>query len=340
MFMNTISACGLLACLARLSHGSPVARNNGGAKAITWISPDHQQFCWNVEKEGHEFASGQTLGVSACDNSAAQQFLCTTGATTIQLANTELCVEFGPGLRKNGRPLHVEKCRAKGAPGQRLFITEDNHIALENGPGQCADVKDGDVADGVGKLQSWRCASDNVNQIFFGKLPSVIAKTIRPFVEQALCLGALVFPFDPEYPLIPEVLISFSFEPAYKRFLFPTNNSTVQFFAEEIGKLFTWSQVLVENPVDPPINVTDWLENPSLEQVLTVIPGQGTFEGLVRFGNEESGLCAQFVSSEPFIPDSGYDSLERCDESDARQYYLVEPIQEHRYAQRDCYRLS
>lgn len=110
-----------------------------------------------------------------------------------------------------------------------------------------------------------------------------------------------------------------SFEPAYKRFLFPTNNSTVQFFAEEIGKLFTWSQVLVENPVDPPINVTDWLENPSLEQVLTVIPGQGTFEGLMRFGNEESGLCAQFVSSEPFIPDSGYDSLERCDESDARQ---------------------
>lgn len=103
---------------------------------------------------------------STCQaDSPIQQFIFNPGPTQIQLLNTSLCVEFGPGLGRNGTPLRLQQCRGKGAPGQRLFITDDNHIALQNGPGQCADVRDGKVVDDVGELQSWRCAADNTNQV-------------------------------------------------------------------------------------------------------------------------------------------------------------------------------
>lgn len=102
---------------------------------------------------------------AACDNSPSQQFLYTTGSTSIQLSNTDLCAEFGPELGKNFTPLRLDKCCEKGAPGQRLFITADNHIALEGARGQCADVKDGAVVDGMGKLQTWRCSAENINQV-------------------------------------------------------------------------------------------------------------------------------------------------------------------------------
>lgn len=99
-----------------------------------------------------------------CNESPAQQFIYVRGPTTIQLADTDLCVDF-PSQGKNGEHLRIETCRAKGAPGQQLFITDDDHIALKKGPGQCADVKDGQVKDGLGILQSWRCAKDNINQV-------------------------------------------------------------------------------------------------------------------------------------------------------------------------------
>jgi hypothetical protein len=98
-----------------------------------------------------------------CDDSPAQQFVYVRGSTSIQLAGTDLCVNF-PTQGKNGDRPDVKTCRAEGAPGQKLFITTDDHIALEKGPGQCADVRNGEVKDGLGELQSWRCAKNNSNQ--------------------------------------------------------------------------------------------------------------------------------------------------------------------------------
>jgi hypothetical protein len=97
---------------------------------------------------------------SCDDDSQAQSFIYNNGSTAIQVSSTNLCVEFGPGLGRNGTPLRVQTCRSNGAPGQRLFITEDAHVALRNGPGRCADV-----TDAQGPLQSWRCVSDNPNQV-------------------------------------------------------------------------------------------------------------------------------------------------------------------------------
>lgn len=119
--------------------------------------------CESLEADLELLSNGIPLPSSAdCDESQAQRFIYNTGATTIQVSGTNLCVEFGPGLGVNGRPLRVQNCRSNGAPGQRLFITDDNHIALQNGPGQCADVTDGGES---AQLQSWRCASDNINQV-------------------------------------------------------------------------------------------------------------------------------------------------------------------------------
>jgi hypothetical protein len=103
---------------------------------------------------------------AACHpDSPIQQFVYNPGPTAIRLNGTDLCVDFGSKLDCDGTPLSLQKCRAKGAPGQRLFITEDRHISLLNGPGRCADVRDGRIVDGKGELQSWRCESDNRNQV-------------------------------------------------------------------------------------------------------------------------------------------------------------------------------
>ncbi|KAI5450096.1 hypothetical protein NCC49_003723 [Naganishia albida] len=128
-------------------------------KPIFWTAPDNRNLCWTVT-DGKP-RNDQTISVASCDDSPAQQFVYTTGATRITVANTNYCVEFGPGLGVSGRPLRLQECRKNGAPGQQLFITDDHHIALERGPGQCADVRNGE-----GPLQSWRCISDNTNQIF------------------------------------------------------------------------------------------------------------------------------------------------------------------------------
>lgn len=100
----------------------------------------------------------------ACDDSPPQQFVYNTDTTAIRLANTDLCVEFSSGRGANGHPLRIQNCRSKGPPGQRLVVDGDR-IRLQKGPGLCADVKDGVVVDGVGRLQSWRRVEGNNHQV-------------------------------------------------------------------------------------------------------------------------------------------------------------------------------
>jgi hypothetical protein len=63
MLLNSISVF-IFALLAGLGRAAPTARHNDAeaGKPITWISPDHQVFCWQVDRE-HEFKSGQKLFV-------------------------------------------------------------------------------------------------------------------------------------------------------------------------------------------------------------------------------------------------------------------------------------
>ncbi|KAI5448927.1 hypothetical protein NCC49_005750, partial [Naganishia albida] len=71
-----------------------------------------------------------------------------------------------------GQTLYI--WQAYDVPQQQLYITDDNHIAVENGPGSCADVRaesgpQGSHARPYGSLkdlQSWTCTYGNTNQIF------------------------------------------------------------------------------------------------------------------------------------------------------------------------------
>jgi hypothetical protein len=71
-----------------------------------------------------------------------QLFYYNLGATQIRVQDTTtgevFCVDFGSPT--NGSPITIATCDAN-APGQKLSITDDLHIAVENGPGQCMDVR-------------------------------------------------------------------------------------------------------------------------------------------------------------------------------------------------------
>jgi hypothetical protein len=100
-------------------------------------------------------------------NSSSQQFAVDGDPLQIAVAGTNLCVEIGPGLGANGRPIRIQTCRRNGAPGQRLIIDSADErnirIRLQNGPNQCVDATGGGES---AQLQSWRCASDyNINQV-------------------------------------------------------------------------------------------------------------------------------------------------------------------------------
>lgn len=106
-----------------------------------------------------------------------QQWVYTPGSTTIRIApnsysDTEYCIDFGSNLGSNGQELKIWQCY-DGLPAQQLYITDDNHIAVENGPGQCVDVQAESgpqpaYARPYGeekRLQTWDCSSGNPNQV-------------------------------------------------------------------------------------------------------------------------------------------------------------------------------
>lgn len=104
-----------------------------------------------------------------------QQWIYTQGSTKIRVApndrtDTEYCIDFGTNLGANGQSLKIWQCY-DGLPQQQLYITDDAHIAVENGPGQCADVRAESGPEpvkpyGVQKqVQSWECSFGNPNQV-------------------------------------------------------------------------------------------------------------------------------------------------------------------------------
>jgi hypothetical protein len=107
-----------------------------------------------------------------------QQWVYQTGSTSICLApnaltDTNYCIDFGSNLGTNGQALKIWQ-QYQGLPAQSLYITDDNHIAVENGPGQCADVQEesqsrparGGLPFGTYKdLQSYQCTFANTNQV-------------------------------------------------------------------------------------------------------------------------------------------------------------------------------
>ncbi|GHJ84565.1 hypothetical protein NliqN6_0967 [Naganishia liquefaciens] len=172
-------------------ESTPSPTPEGEARQIRWLktTPESSgqaapgEYCLQVSPPG--FYSG-TIDVGYCrdlapgqrDNSGnigdTQFFYYNLGSTQIKVFNPETsevkCVDFGDDST-NGGTIRINAC-SDNAPGQRLFITDDLHIAVENGPGQCLDVKAESGLQpikpygAVKSVQSWTCDFGNQNQIF------------------------------------------------------------------------------------------------------------------------------------------------------------------------------
>ncbi|KAJ9107973.1 hypothetical protein QFC20_003658 [Naganishia adeliensis] len=143
-------------------------------RPIRWLQ-DGEGKCLQVNPPG--VYAGQTLGVFGClpgDSGSiqTQRFVYNIGSTKIRTIDPktgqDFCVDFGNNLGTNEADLTIQ-ASADNPPGQQLYITDDNHIAVGNGPGQCANVRaeSGEPIPpyGIQKiLQSWQCEYGNTNQ--------------------------------------------------------------------------------------------------------------------------------------------------------------------------------
>ncbi|KAH6912142.1 G-X-X-X-Q-X-W domain-containing protein [Coprinopsis sp. MPI-PUGE-AT-0042] len=109
-----------------------------------------------------------TIGSYDCNDSDAQRWFLSYGATKVQLAGTNFCLDAGsnPG---NGTSLKIWECFDNLAAQQWQF-TDDRRLALE-GTGLCLDLPSGNTANG-NVLQTWACSDANANQVW--NLPDTI----------------------------------------------------------------------------------------------------------------------------------------------------------------------
>ena len=118
-----------------------------------------------------------------------QLFYYNVGATKIQVVDTTTsevrCVDFGDNPT-NGGTIRISPC-VDNAPGQNLYITDDLHIAVENGPGQCLDVQAESGLQpikpygAVKSVQSYDCSFGNENQVRIrSQAPQLIAHSSFP----------------------------------------------------------------------------------------------------------------------------------------------------------------
>lgn len=119
----------------------------------------------------------RNLGPGETDGSGnigdTQLFYYTLGSTKIKVVDTTTsevrCVDFGDNPT-NGGTIRINPC-VDNAPGQNLYITDDLHIAVENGPGQCLDVQAESGLQpikpygAVKSVQSYDCVFGNENQV-------------------------------------------------------------------------------------------------------------------------------------------------------------------------------
>lgn len=106
-----------------------------------------------------------------------QRWTYKAGSTTIcvapnQYSDTEYCLDFDTNLGANGQRLKIWQ-RYEGLAAQQLYITDDAHVAVENGPGFCVDVRAESGAQpayarpyGSQKdVQTWDCFAGSPNQV-------------------------------------------------------------------------------------------------------------------------------------------------------------------------------
>lgn len=238
-------------------------------------------------------------------------------------------------------------------------------MALQNGPGQCADVTDGGES---AQLQSWRCFADNTNQvgdmvirliflikdvpqIFFGQPPvppqpsPSEGVTLSPYVNGSLCLmvlggfqelqtGHVLYVTYPParsrlliFPLIPHSRPCNNDQtPEEKRFFFEIGQVGIRQRPDDSGVEYTLEAYPLDVGGETLIGPED---DSSGDPYSRFVPeaGEGDFTGSVRLRNTYVDLCLQ--SPFPFLFDEGIDDspyLEVCNDSEPLQVSCIRVV--------------
>ncbi|KAF9447937.1 carbohydrate-binding module family 13 protein [Macrolepiota fuliginosa MF-IS2] len=112
------------------------------------------------------FANGTAAQIYDCNHTAAQQWVVRLGSTTIQLANTNFCLDSITATPANGTPMRIWQCISGIATQQWSFTaaTTGGRVTLGN-QGICLDLRDaGDVTNG-NVVQAYKCLG-NTYQIW------------------------------------------------------------------------------------------------------------------------------------------------------------------------------
>ncbi|KAJ9107986.1 hypothetical protein QFC20_003671 [Naganishia adeliensis] len=215
--LSTSIMLATLASLLMLGNASPLPQSeeapeeaipeeeeSTGGRQIRWLrESDGAELCLQVDAitgpPEVQLKNGGAVTFGNCftednPNFPFQQWVYNTGSTKICVApnaysDTDYCIDFGTNLGSNGQTLYIWQAY-EGLPAQQLYITDDNHIAVENGPGQCVDVRaesgpQPSYARAYGSeksVQAWDCTFGNTNQIFiFNDAPTPPVPTVgRP----------------------------------------------------------------------------------------------------------------------------------------------------------------
>jgi hypothetical protein len=115
-----------------------------------------------MDVAGGNIADGTSVQIYDCNETNAQRWTISEGATKVQVAGTNFCLDSGstPG---DGVQMKIWQCY-DGLAAQQWYFTDDNRIALE-GQGQCLDLTNGSEADG-NVLQTWECGTGDNNQVW------------------------------------------------------------------------------------------------------------------------------------------------------------------------------
>ncbi|KAL0953250.1 hypothetical protein HGRIS_004502 [Hohenbuehelia grisea] len=147
------------------SSAEPSATETDGAPPIptAWQLHPNGNLAKCLDITNDTRVEGTNVQIYDCNGTPAQDWVFDFGNTTVQLSDTDFCLDAG-NQTVNGSNLTILACN-ETSPSQQFYYTEDLRLALRDQAGFCLDLTDG-ILDNGNRVQSWKCFDDNTNQIW------------------------------------------------------------------------------------------------------------------------------------------------------------------------------
>ncbi|KAJ3557945.1 hypothetical protein NM688_g1200 [Phlebia brevispora] len=112
-----------------------------------------------LDVQGDAVANGTPVQIYDCNGTGAQNWVLSTGTTSVQLSGTNYCLDIG-SPPANGVQMEIWQCES-GLAAQ-TWTYSSNTLANQ---GFCLDLTNGDTTDG-NIVQIWQCVAGNANQMW------------------------------------------------------------------------------------------------------------------------------------------------------------------------------